>query len=603
MVNPTAGAGSAMGIPRSGDWRRFVATPQMVMAIWALWALGNLALLPLTGIDLAGPDDIMRMLQVRDLLSGQSWFDVAQYRIAPPHGASMHWSRLIDLPIAGFVLLFRTILPAAAAELAAAAVVPLLWLLPALFALRAIVRRLALPPLALLLALVIFPLFPMVPSNFGSMTLDHQTAQMVAAVACAALFLQGSSPRAALACGACAAAWIVVSLEGLPLVALVAVLYGVRYWLARDRSLVWFLAALTGATAVLSFATRPLSEFDAGHCDIVLPGHLVALAAATLMAAALSLAPLQDRPGGRLAALAVIPLACVPLALASLGACALHPFGTLDPLLVRYWFNDVVEGLPVWRQIPSIAAMLMWTGPVIAAGWWTARRRNWIADERKMDWALLMIFASGAWVYSLAVMREGLIAEMLALPFAAVLLADVLPRVRAIESAVPRIAATVGVVALVPPTAASALLKRADRMAVEAVVPAAALAQVDSGEKCDYGRLATLPKGIVLATINPGPTILWRTPHSIVAAGYHRNQGPMLAMFHAFLADPASAERIVRGTGANYVAACSSEKDLALLRQDSPGNLANALAEGRPPVWLEPAVGFDSGSLRVYRVR
>jgi hypothetical protein len=140
-------------------------------------------------------------------------------------------------------------------------------------------------------------------------------------------------------------------------------------------------------------------------------------------------------------------------------------------------------------------------------------------------------------------------------------------------------------------------------MAVEAVVPAAALAQVDSGEKCDYGRLATLPKGIVLATINPGPTILWRTPHSIVAAGYHRNQGPMLAMFHAFLADPASAERIVRGTGANYVAACSSEKDLALLRQDSPGNLANALAEGRPPVWLEPAVGFDSGSLRVYRVR
>jgi hypothetical protein len=249
-----------------------------------------------------------------------------------------------------------------------------------------------------------------------------------------------------------------------------------------------------------------------------------------------------------------------------------------------------------------MAATILWTGPLVAAGWWTARRRGWVAEDRRLDWGLLASFALGAWLFSLAVMREALLAEMLAIPFAAVLLADLLPRARAIGSAVPRIAATVAVLAFVLPTGAAALLKHADRAVVRAAVPASALAQVERGEKCDYGRLAQLPRGVVLATINPGPAILWQTPHSIVAAGYHRNQAAMLAMFHAFLADGRAAEPIVRSTGADYVAACTSEKGLAVLRQASPANLASLLAEGRAPAWLQPLPGFDRGSLRVYRV-
>ena len=182
--------------------------------------------------------------------------------------------------------------------------------------------------------------------------------------------------------------------------------------------------------------------------------------------------------------------------------------GTLDPLVAQYWYDQVIEGLPVWRQVPSIAVMLVWTGPLIAAGWWAARRRGWISGERRLDWALLALFGLGGWVYSLAVMREGLIAQMLAIPFAAVLLADLMPRARAIKSAVPRIAATLAVLALALPTAASALLKPVDKLAIAATVPTEALAQVEDGAKCDYGRLAELPKGVVLTTVNPGPTIL-----------------------------------------------------------------------------------------------
>ena len=74
------------------------------------------------------PDDAMRLVQVRDWLAGQFFFDVSQHRVNPPHGGPMHWSRIVDMPIAGLILLLRPLLGAASAELIACIAVPLLLL-------------------------------------------------------------------------------------------------------------------------------------------------------------------------------------------------------------------------------------------------------------------------------------------------------------------------------------------------------------------------------------------------------------------------------------------------------------------------------------------
>ncbi len=64
-------------------------------------------------------DDAMRLVQVRDLLAGQGWFDLSQHRHAgaPP----MHWSRLVDAPIAALILLVRPFAGPAADGIVAAA--------------------------------------------------------------------------------------------------------------------------------------------------------------------------------------------------------------------------------------------------------------------------------------------------------------------------------------------------------------------------------------------------------------------------------------------------------------------------------------------------
>ena len=113
------------------------------LAGWAVVAV--LALLrdwpAIASLRFADPDDALRMVQVRDLLAGQGWFDLHQYRLAPPDGTVMHWSRLVDAPIAAVIMLLRPLLGDARAELATVAIVPLLTLLMAQLCLARLVAR------------------------------------------------------------------------------------------------------------------------------------------------------------------------------------------------------------------------------------------------------------------------------------------------------------------------------------------------------------------------------------------------------------------------------------------------------------------------------
>src|SRR6476619_5616691 len=91
---------------------------------------------------LGDTDDNMRIMQVRALLHGQGWFDLRQYRMNPPWDANIHWSRVVDLPIAGLILGLRPFFGGAVAERWAVAIAPLLPYLILLFSLAAVSRRL-----------------------------------------------------------------------------------------------------------------------------------------------------------------------------------------------------------------------------------------------------------------------------------------------------------------------------------------------------------------------------------------------------------------------------------------------------------------------------
>jgi hypothetical protein len=591
----------AQQVPPARLEGRIPADLRLLLAIWLISAVMLSALHAFgRGWQPADPDDFMRMLQVRDLLAGQSWFDVRQYRMDPPVGADMHWSRLVDVPILALRLLFGVALSPSAAEAATMIAVPLLYLLAAQAMLVSIARRLGLPAKAALGTALLVPLFPLLASNFAPFRIDHHTPQLLAALACAGMLLKAPCRRAAVASGVIAAVWLTISLEGIPLVAALAAIYGLRYALCDDRSLPWFLAALSGGSLMLGVATRPWSELAGGACDVVQFGHVAAFGAGAGLAALLPHLPLQATRLGRTGALVLLPLVCVPIVLTSIGACAVDPYRELGPTVRRWWFEFVLEGMPIWRQVLSVSAMLVWTPVLVLAGAIVARRES---DPRVHErWATLALLALAACLVSFFVMRAALIAQILCLPFAALLLWRFLPRARAIGSTVPRILATLACILLATPTGPSALAKPFNELAVPDARLLLAARMVDPRE-CDYRSLADLPATLIFAPLDRGPEIVMRTPHRVVMSGYHRNAARMRDVIDAFGGDLRGAEGRVRASGASYLLICASSMDLAMYRTRRPDNLVNALANGRTPAWLEPVQGFDAGPLRVYRLR
>jgi hypothetical protein len=577
----------------SFDWPRFVTRPAAVWTVWGLCCLLALAWQLSVGFAPHDPDDYMRLLEVRDLLAGQSWWDVMQYRIDPPAGASMHWSRLVDIPLALLVLL--------AGETSALFAVPLLYLLVALFALRSILLRLELPPPGIGFGLVILPLFPLLISSFTPFRIDHHTPQAVLGLAGAALLLQQGRVSAAL-CGLLAAAWVAVSLEGLPVVVAFAGLYGLAYWLWDDRRLAVFLTALAVAAPALSLVTRPLSAFDLPYCDILLPGHMAAFAAAALVAWVLPLLPCQNRAAGRFGGLVLIAIISAPIASFALGSCAADPFGELDPLIQQYWHGQITEGLPVWRQPISVMAMLVWTPLLVIAACWPRRRAMLAVQEGSRNWLLYAGLTLCACLYSLALMREAIVAQLLAVPFAAALLAHYLPKARALQASLPRIIATLACFVLATPSFVSGALKPLDPLSP--MVPDVVLELTPlEAQDCDFAQLASLPSALLFAPLDSGPEILARTSHSVVAANYHRNQQRMAEVISAYIGSADAARDIVRVSHAEYVVTCTSNADIAHYRSAGEGNFADAIALGEVPDWLEPVEGFSEAPLRVYRVR
>ncbi|MFD1283041.1 hypothetical protein ACFQ5C_25570, partial [Methylobacterium goesingense] len=252
--------------------------------LWLLVGLGLWMLYPVSGFrDVVGglvlpdTDDAMRLVQVRDLLAGQGWFDMVQHRLMPTDGASMHWSRLVDAPLAGLIGLATPWLGRPMAE----GLVVALWP-PALFGLcLALVYRAVRPRYGFRAALL--ALFTATQTaNFGGLfafgRIDHHNVQALL-VLTLALCLAAPVPtfhRAALG-GIAAATSLAVGLEALPFIAIAGV-FLMGDWVLRGRTALpalWgFALALAGTGLALFAVQTDPALWRVTRCDALSPPWL-----------------------------------------------------------------------------------------------------------------------------------------------------------------------------------------------------------------------------------------------------------------------------------------------------------------------------------------
>lgn len=572
--------------------------------VGAIWALVSALLIAInwnaiTGMRFPDPDDAMRLVQVRDLIAGQSWFDLTQYRSdAANGGVAMHWSRLVDIPLVFVIAVLTPLLGVGLAETVAVVLVPLVTLLLVMLLAARIAWKLLGEEEAtftcLMLAIAIPVLF-----QLGPMRIDHHGWQIVTALGVVNALLARCAWLGGALIGAISAVWVSISIEGLPLSAAIFGVLALR-WLRDRNTRGWLLSAIVSlavTSAALFVLTRGFTAL-ANSCDAISPVHLGVFAWGAAVLAGLSRAEPIPR-ASLIAGFAVAAGGAIGLMLYAAPQCASGGFSAINPVAEKYWLSQISEGLPIWRQ--DIATMLQYAVTPVIGLIAAMRLARASGDGLRRFWGDYAIIIAAALAVSLLVSRAGAVACALAAPPLAWQVREWLRRIRKMDRPAPRIMSMLGVVcALLPAFPAmvltSAIAAQASREGSTIAMARASACEVEN----NVDALNAQPVAEVFAPMDIGPSLLLETDHTVIATAHHRGHEGIRTLIEISLASPNEARAMLTKRGTGYVALCPGLNEAQMYARIAPQGFAAKLVAGDAPEWLEPVILDDE--LQVWKI-
>jgi len=584
---------------------RLNVNPGILMVV--LWLAATVALgLPAisAGIfDALSTDDAMRLVQVRDLIGGQGWFDLVQHRLDPP-GASMHWSRVIDAPLAALILMLRPLAGMHGAE----ALTVFVWPVAIFAAVLALIASIAevlsnkatgSQITAVLLAVLSAPAL----IHFRPGAIDHHNAQIALLLALILLVseIERSTVKAAMA-GAVASLSLAIGIEMLPAILPIGIaVFGLFIWRGASvsRQIGAFGAALAASSLVLAAALVPLPSLASPVCD-AFGGPVLLLVAGGGVSLVIMAEIDRYYSALRLRLVTGVGLAIALLAvfLSLYSGCIASPYGQLDPLVISLWVDRVAESISLRTMLQLMPQKILgfYGFPLMTMGFALAAliKSDPVARFR---WIVGIVALAALTALSVWEIRAAAAASMLAAPIFAASLAVLWPARAAGRSLI--------LLAVAASPASLALFGLSARVLIEFIAPRMAIADIHES-KCqkvsDVASMIKLPRGRVMAPIDLGPAILLETDHAVFAAPYHRNNDGNAAMLKLMLAPLPTARQMLAERGVDYVVTCSAAPDLDLVRL-APEGLAARLGRGETPEFLEPLDLKPVRDISVWRVR
>jgi hypothetical protein len=574
-------------------------------AVLIFWALVSAFLVyqkwaAIHWFSLGDTDDNLRMMQVRALLAGQSWYDLRQYRLDPPFGADIHWSRLVDLPIAGIKLALTPLLGGRDAEKAAVAIAPLLPMALAMLAVAVSVRRL-IAPRAFILALPILVCAHSARNMWSPLRIDHHGWQLAFLAVAAMALTDPKRARGGAILGAATALSFAIGLEMLLYLALAGGLL-VLMWI-RDggeaRRVATYGASLAGGCS-LAFLLFASYANRAPVCDALSPVWLSAFVVAGALAVALSFLRTPSwliRLGAAGAGGAILA--------AGFALAWPHCLGRLEgvsPEADALWLSNVREALPVYRHGLK-TALAIGSLPVLgligyALMLWQSRR----GPARLLAWAALALLALLSALLLLWQSRAAPAAQLLALPGATALAWAAITWFLSLPYMLARVFGAVAafvVISGIGPQYAASLIPEPKRANGKAINRA--------NNRCPtlpaLRPVALQPKGYVLTFVDLGPRLIAVTHHDAVAGPYHRNDEDIVDIMQAFRGSAENARRIVERRGVDYVLICPGLSESTIYATRAKQGFYVQLNKGQVPAWLERVKLPANSPYKMWRVR
>lgn len=580
-------------------WRPLVLLFWLGTAIWFVWDRWA----GIQSFALGDTDDNLRIMQVRAwMLEGQDWYDLRQYRLNPPDGLNVHWSRIVDLPLAGLWSFFLLFMDGPAAERWATAIAPLLPLIILMFAVAVTARRL-LSPYAYWLALALILFGGTSLAQFAPTRIDHHGWQLAMVAVAVAGLADPSKARGGITLGIASGFSLAIGLEMLLYLAAAGVAVGL-FWVrdASEGRRLGTYGISFAATAALGYLVFGSYDNAQPMCDALSPVWLSVVLAAGAIAVALAWLKLTS-PWARLGA-ALVGGALLAAMYAGLWPDCLGRLERVPEELDRLWLSNVREAMPVWRHGWGTTISIA-TIPLIGLlGYALMIFRTRRESATWPRWAAIGVLALLAAALLAWQTRAAAAAQLLAIPGAAALGWVLIVWFQNQRLMLVRVLGVFVTFLLV----SGAVVTEAWGWWDDEGPPTESQQAINNANwRCPQPGflhpVALQPKGQILTFVDLGPRLVTLTHHDAITGPYHRNAQAILDVMRAFRGTTDEAKAIIDRRRIDYVLICPNMSESTIYRADAKDGFYGQLSENRVPEWLEP-VGLPQDSpFRMWRVR
>ena len=573
--------------------------------------------------ELMGPDDFLRMSQVHAWMQGQGWFDITAYNMVPPNGGDIHWSRMVDLPIATLIYLFDIFIEFDKATYLAAIVWPIFLMLVTLAVWTLICDRLLdnyqrwLPALFGILSISSI-------NQFSAGRVDHHNIQILFFGLMVLGLVNRDRKWGDILIGFSIASSISVGLESLVILLLVLVVIGIEWATNADRqgkglirvgvsfivsSLVFF---------VLNFAPVDYfnTQFDANSFYFLTASTFVGLAFCIL---GLSSAILTRSDGlktaaARLLAGSVMAGACLLLLILAFPEHSGDPLSNVGPEARERWLNNVSEAKSLsivlndfpfhWLATVGYYLFVILIGTVV------------LLDEKYRSTKIISLYiilvacVLGT-VWQVRFIRT---AAFLVIPFCVVFSTicweflknkyqDEKLFLYGFQSGF--LMFQISIFWYVAGAVFFPLEKSSSGDQEEVSAVSQQEIRRREPEHCmvssDFEFLRSLPKANLVSDLTTSTAILFHTQHTVVSGPYHRNQRAILDTLDFMGTDEIKAKRVAGKYKLSYLGFCTGK--FANSRRDyGPQSVTAKIINGNIPAWLDE-LSPGGQRFRVFKIR
>lgn len=534
--------------------------------------------------DLMDSDGYMRYLRIEALASGGPWHNPVVERSNYPYGETSHWTRPLDVYVLALSALLRPVAGSLALYWASVINAPLLlvalgplayWALGHL--LRGDIRTVLMPSLLVQ---------PLIVAYFGFGRVDHHAPILICFAWTVGLVLravQQPTRRRAILLGTALALGLWVSTEFIVLwIAVAATLAVLEVVRPRTDTVSGFavFAVTTAATAIAVWLERGWST--AVEYDRISVVHVALAAVAALVFLAVSRVPGGSGSVRRpLVAMVAAGLAGVALLMLLFPDLLGGPFAGVDHLVREKWLNHVVELHPV-RWSDGVGLILFRVVPLVLgiAAWFAVRDR--CANPNQRGLRVVFSWLLGYSVLALLQFRWVLFAQFLAVPLVLAAIAPWYVRLGAGRAGTVVRPLVLSMILALPIVGAGLTSTRGGTGSGGATNSAAC--------NLDHvlGPLESRPVETVLADIDVGPELMYRTNHNVVATPYHRNTAGIRDLIEIMsAADTGTAQQQLGTRPVDLVLICPGSSDLTQPSSQT-GTFYDALVNGPRPGFVRP---------------